>query len=309
MTHINLKGCLLTFLPVLILTGLSSAAYAGKGELLSLYTSLKPVLEKNVYGLPIYINSRDENNIMTGTIYGVINHPYTLLEKSILPAKNWCDIAPQHLNIKACTYQAVNSQCQLTFYSGRKFYEKADDVYQLTYTFSKIKQHQNFFHIQLTATDGPAGTSQYQLDFKAIPIDSHRSFVYFNYSYHYNFITSMGMGTYLATLGSGKIGFSVTKNDNTGQFEYIDGVRGIIERNSVRYYLAIQAYLDTVKLSNNKRFDTRIHTWFDLTERFHHQLHEMDKSDYLSYKKREHQDQIRLQDMIKMDKKQISFCQ
>ena len=276
----------------------TSNAYAGMQELLAVYTQLKPSLDNNVYGIPVYIHSKDENNTMTGVIYGVIHHPFEKVSQSISSISNWCEIAPLHLNIKACTYRQINNQCLLNFYTGRKFYEKADDVDQLSYRFAINEQGKNFTHISLSADEGPAGTSQYRLHVKVIPLDKSRSFIYFSYSYQYNFITSMGMGTYLATLGSGKVGFSVTGTDKEGKPVYIGGVRGIIERNSVRYYLAIQSYLDTIHLKSVDRFVARINTWFDLTEKHHLQLYELDKQDYLQYKQQERKDQLRLQQQI-----------
>ncbi len=273
----------------------TTEAHSGKQELLAIYTQLKPMLEKNVYGIPVYVHSKDENDTMTGVIYGVLHHPIEAVKRSLGSAANWCEIAPQHLNIKACTYQSVKNFCQLTFYSGRKYYEKADDVYQLGYRFEINEQSKNFIHIGLSANDGPVGTSHYHLNVKAIPIDKSNSFIYFSYSYQYNFISSMGMGTYLATLGSGKVGFSVTDQNEQGKPVYINGVRGIIERNAVRYYLAIQSYLDTRHIPSDKQFNARINKWFDLTEKHHLQLYEMSKKDYLEYKQQERSDQLRLQ--------------
>jgi len=264
-------------------------------ELHNVYAQIKPVLEKNAYGIPVYINSRDENDTMTGVIYGVIHHPFDVLSQTLRTPANWCDIAPQHLNIKACTYQPIKDYCQLTFYSGRKFYEKADDVYQLAYQFDINEQDKDFIHISLSSEEGPVGTSHYRLNVKAIPLGKSSSFIYFSYSYQYNFITSMGMGIYLATLGSGKVGFSITGKDKKGNSIYVDGVRGIIERNSVRYYLAIQSYLDTLHIKPKDRFTARIDKWFDLTEQHHLQLHEMDKKEYLEHKQLERKDQQRLQ--------------
>lgn len=283
-------------------------AYAGKQDLLAIYTQLKPVLEKNAYGIPVYINSKDENNTMTGVIYGVLHHPFEAVSRAVRSAVNWCEIAPQHLNIKACTYQAIKGYCQLTFYSGRKFYERADDVDQLAYRFDINEQSKDFIHISLSADEGPAGTSHYRLDVKAIELDKTSSFIYFSYSYQYNFITSMGMGTYLATLGRGKVGFSITGKDKKGNPVYVDGVRGIIERNSVRYYLAIQSYLDTLHIKPEDRFTARITKWFDLTEQHHLQLHEMDKKEYLEYKQLEHQDQLRLQQLASQNAMTENSC-
>lgn len=287
---------------------LCSPVFADKNSLLAIYTQLKPTLYNNPYGIPVYISSSDENNTMTGNIYGILNYPFNQLSGAVRPAANWCDIAPQHLNIKACTFNVADNQCHLTFYSGRKFYEKADDVYQLTYLFKLAKQKTDYIHIQLSADEGPAGTSDYRLNIKAIPLDSKRSFIHFSYAYQYNFLTSMGMSTYLATLGRGKTGFSILGKDTQNKPVYISGVRGIIERNSVRYYLAIKSFLETMQLSPEKRFSARISRWFDLTEQYQQQLYEMDKKEYLKYKEQERLDQQRLQQNIKLTDAEIRLC-
>lgn len=309
---ISAKSCRPPYLTLLFilasLTLHSNPAQAGHNELRDIYTQIKPALDNNAYGIPVYVNSRDENNTMTGVIYGVIHHPFETVSQSVQSAANWCAIAPQHLNIKACTYQQIKNHCQLTFYSGRKFYEKADDVDQLAYRFNINEQTKNFIHISLTADDGPAGTSHYRLYVKAIPLDKTSSFIYFSYSYQYNFITSIGMGTYLATLGRGKVGFSITGKDEKGNPVYVDGVRGIIERNSVRYYLAIQSYLDTLHIKPEDRFTARITKWFDLTEQHHLQLHEMGKKEYLGYKQLEHKDQLRLQQLASQNAMTENSC-
>ena len=262
------------------------------------YIQLKPKLEQNVYGIPVYIESNDDDNMMQGKVYGIIHHPFKKIRDTLLAPGNWCEITPQHFNIKACTYLPRDGFCELTFYTGRKYYEAPDDVYQLVYRFTKTKDEENYFRINLTAEKGPLGTADYQIEVEAVPLEGNRTFIYFSYSYKYNFLTSLGMNTYLATLGSGKIGFSVIGDDEQGKPVYIDGIRGIIERNAIRYYLAIQSYLDTLDTQPSKQFYERINKWFDLTEKYHQQLYEMDKKDYIKYKQQERKDQARLQENV-----------
>jgi hypothetical protein len=107
------------------------------------------------------------------------------------------------------------------------------------------------------------------------------------------------MKTYLATFGAKKIGFSIKERDKNNNPVYVGGVQGVIERNAMRYYFAIQSYLNTQKIKEATRFESRISKWFDLTEQYHKQLYELDKSDYLKYKKMERKDQLRLQKAIK----------
>ena len=64
------------------------------------------------------------------------------------------------------------------------------------------------------------------------------------------------------------------------------GVRGVVERNTMRYYLAIDAYLDAPGPQGREK---RLGEWFDDTERYARQLHEMDRDDYLAMKRSEFQ--------------------
>jgi hypothetical protein len=282
----------------LTLALIANQVYASKAKLLETYQVIQPELEHNVYGLPIFINSNDANKTMVGEVYGTLAYPFKQLKDTLSNPANWCEIIPQHLNIKACTYQHKNGYCEITFYTGRKFYEKADDVYQIQYQYTLLNRTDDHFYINFSAATGPLGTKDYKIEVEAIPLTGNSTFIRFSYAYKFNYLTEFGMNTYLATLGSDKVGFTMTGKDEHEQPVYIDGIRGIIERNSVRYYLAIQSFLETQQLPEEARFAARINKWFDLTEKYHHQLYEMEKQDYLEYKQMERVDQLRLQASI-----------
>ena len=105
----------------------------------------------------------------------------------------------------------------------------------------------------------------------------------------------MALAGYFATRGSGKVGFSVVGEDGSGDPVYVDGLRGLVERNAVRYQLAIEAYLDTMRAPEEQRFERRISRWFDLTRPHRRQLFEIEEHEYIANKRREHSDQLRLQ--------------
>jgi hypothetical protein len=68
-------------------------------------------------------------------------------------------------------------------------------------------------------------------------------------------------------------------------------VRGMVERNTMRYYLAIEAYLGGLSAPPAQQLDKRLQAWFDATEKYPRQLHELDRSDYLDMKRREYRRQ------------------
>jgi hypothetical protein len=80
-----------------------------------------------------------------------------------------------------------------------------------------------------------------------------------------------------------------------------------VERNAVRYYLALQAFLETQQLQPDLRFAAAAELWYDLTEQFHDQLYEMDRADYLDIKRRERIQQLRLQQMTKGKQEKTSL--
>jgi hypothetical protein len=276
----------------------STVSQADSAQLNLAYQARKAELANNDYGIPISIISSNKQHTMRGEVYGIIEHAYPQVKQALLSPSAWCDIVQQHLNIKVCTDARIKSHCQLTIYSGRKFYQKAEDVYQLHYRFSVTHNEPAYFQVLLTAKKGPMGTRNYRIEIEAKPINQQQTFLHFNYTYGYNFMTSLGMKVYLATLGSGKVGFSRTGRDKQGRAVFVHGVRGIIERNTVRYFFAIQSYLDSLAMPAEQRTLARYKFWFDLTERFPRQLHELDKKDYLAYKQREHADQLRLQQQV-----------
>jgi hypothetical protein len=107
-----------------------------------------------------------------------------------------------------------------------------------------------------------------------------------SYAYGYGFTARVAMQTYLATLGRDKVGFSVVDHKD-GKPVYIGGVLGLLERNTMRYYLAIDAYLGAYSLPPAEQAEKRIRDWYASTERYARQLHEMDQSDYLDMKRKE----------------------
>ena len=107
-----------------------------------------------------------------------------------------------------------------------------------------------------------------------------------SYAYGYGFAAKIAMQTYLSTLGSAKVGFTILDRKD-GKPVYQAGVLGLLERNTMRYYLAIDAYLSAYSLPAGEQFEKRIREWYASTERYAAQLHEMEQNEYLDMKRKE----------------------
>jgi hypothetical protein len=183
----------------------------------------------------------------------------------------------------------------LTFYIGRKVYQSPEDARQVLYRYRIVDQQKGYLDIMLHADTGPFGTKDHRMRFEALPLNGGRTFVHVSYAYSDSAALRLAAKVYFATLGRSKVGFTVTGTDSSGKPVYIGGPRGSIERNAVRYYFAIQTFMNAARYPDETRFSMRINQWYDLTTRFRRQLFELDEKDYLRYKTAEHKNQETLQ--------------
>ncbi|MCK5335762.1 MAG: hypothetical protein KAQ67_06355 [Gammaproteobacteria bacterium] len=278
----------------LILNNAVLANELAQADLLKKYHAIKNnqvvLLQNNL----IHIQSDVTDERLSADVYAVKSYAFDNLVKKLSRSENWCQFVTLHLNIKACVYQR-QTDTFLSFYAGRKFYEPAENAFELKYLFKIKEKKDNYFKLSLSAESGPFSTSDYLIEVELVKFDND-TLIHFSLAYNSSFSSRLGARAYLATIGSDKKGFSQTINAE-GKKEYIKGVEGIIERNVMRYFLALNAYLDTVNGADNM-----MSVWFDETEKYYDQLHELDKADYIRDKKLEFQQQAVMQERVNLHK-------
>ncbi|HET6418767.1 MAG TPA: hypothetical protein VFG19_01335 [Geobacteraceae bacterium] len=267
----------------------------GERALVGRYPAIKAGLEKNQFGIPIYLESKEEAGSSQVEIYSILDYPFAIVRDSLQSPANWCDINSLLINVKACTCRRIDSQWLLSLYSGRKYYQPPRDAFKLDFRFQVAAQREGYLCIALSAKDGPFFTRDYRIKLEAAPLDGTRTLVHFSYAFSYGKMARMAINSYFATIGRDKKGFTVIATGKYGEPVYQGGIRGAVERNAVRYYLALETYMDTLKFHGEQGFEKRISRWYDLTGRFPRQLYEIDKGEYLANKRREHQNQLLLQ--------------
>jgi hypothetical protein len=132
----------------------------------------------------------------------------------------------------------------------------------------------DYLDVRLAAPNGPLGTTDYHIQLEAAPLDRRHTILHLTYSHEYGPQARLAMRLYLGTLGRGKVGFTVVGSERDGKPVYVGGFRGAEERNVMRYYLAIEAYLESLSVPPRERFEKRLQTWFAFSERYSPQLHE-----------------------------------
>jgi hypothetical protein len=269
---------------VLGLAAMGAHAYVGPSGLQAKYQALSEQLRHNSYHRALYIESSENGDQLNGDVYAVLDHPFATVSNALKNPADWCDIMLLPFNTKACNATGTGQGAMLHVRIGRKSDQPAQDAYPLDFSWQPVAVKSDYFESRLTAQTGPIGTRDYRIAVSAVPLDGNRTFMHLSYSYGYGLAGRMAMQGYLATAGANKVGFSSTGKDGNGQPIYIGGVRGAIERNAMRYYLAIDAHLASLKAPPEQQLDKRIQTWFDSTERYARQLHEMDRGTYVAMK-------------------------
>ena len=273
-------------LAVVCLLGLMTLnALAGSGELRAKYGELREQLRNNGFHRHLHIDSSQEGDTLRGDVYAVLDHPFKEVSGALRDPADWCNILILPFNTKYCHAVGSEGAANLLVRIGRKSDQPVQDAYRLEFALRPMAASADYFESRLNASSGPMGTRDYRIIVAAVPLDAGRTFMHLSYSYRFGFAGRLAMQGYLATAGADKVGFTVTGRDANGQPAYIGGVRGAIERNVMRYYLAIDAHLASLSAPPEQRLEKRIATWFDETERYPRQLHEMDRASYIAMKR------------------------
>jgi hypothetical protein len=273
---------------------LCSAAPAQADDAASLrarYAALQPQLADNPFRRPLHLESRQQAGTLKGDIYAVIEQPYAVVGPALQGAAQWCEILILHINVKRCRASDTNAGATLRVHLGRKFDQPLDDAYPVQFSYRVSAARPDFLQVVLHAGKGPMGTSDYRIVLEAVALDAQRSFVHLAYSHAYGMTARVAMRGYLATLARDKVGFSVTDARARGRDRYIGGIRGVVERNTMRYYLAVEAYLGALSVPPEARLEKRLNDWHSAVERYPLQLHELERGEYLAMKRKEIQRQ------------------
>jgi len=237
-------------------------------------------------GQPVYLQSRESASHLDGEVWARIDYPLEELRNTLSRADQWCEIMILHLNVKYCRSAREAGTDVLHVGLGRKTFQPLDDAHWLRFTFHAGDSTPDLLRIELRAPKGPLSTSDYSLVLEAASLSAGSSVLHFDYGYNYGAMGRLAMQSYLVTIGRDKVGFSISEPATDQEPAYVSGMRGVLERNVMRYFLAIRAYLAGPR-NVESPMTARLQLWFDATERYPRQLHEIERAEYLDMKARE----------------------
>ena len=264
----------------------SAVACADAEALQARGAALRQDLAQNAFQRPLHLASTESSERVKGEAVGLVRQPFSAAA-TLAGAASWCDLLTLHLNTKQCRSSGTEGNTMLHLVIGKKFDQPVEDAYRVNFRYTVVASTPAYLHVTLDAAEGPLGTRDYRIALEATPALDGQTLIRLSYSYGYGIVGKLAMQSYLGTIARDKVGFTVTGKDTAGRDKYIGGMRALVERNTMRYYLALEAYLAASPLPSAARTEKSLHDWFAACERFPRQLHEMERNEYLAMKRRE----------------------
>jgi hypothetical protein len=247
---------------------------------------MKEAMARSGFKSPINLTSAETGNGgVQGDIYAEVAWPFETVSRALAEPSRWCEVMMPHINTKRCRVTGSAASPMLALSIVRKYDQPLDKAFELEFGWRVVARTADYFEVVLGAAKGPLGTGNYRILFEASPQANGGTFLHFSYSYDSNMLARMATQVYLATFGAGKTGFTVIGQRPDGQPEYIRGMRGLVERNAMRYFVAIDAWFEAASAPAAAQYDKRLQSWFAGIEKYPLQLHEIDRDSYLAVKR------------------------
>ena len=252
------------------------------------YVALSEQLEQSPILQGLYLESSESARASRGDLYAVVDYPFAMVSDAFTNPDNWCEALILHLNIKYCRADAEGERTVLSVAIGKKTEQPLSETHRVKFGYNVMLSGTEYMAVKLDASKGPLGTRNYHVALELIALEGDQSFLHIEYSYSDSLIARLATRLYFATIGSAKVGFTKVGGENGEPPHLVGGVRGALERNTMRYYLALEAFLSKVATPGPQRFEESLERWYAATERYALQLHEIDRDDYITMKRNEY---------------------
>jgi hypothetical protein len=280
-----LRACLPALFCFTCISGNAEAQDAG--SLRARHAALHEQLANNPFGRSLHVESTASGAAHNGEIYAVLEQPYEVVTPALARAAHWCDILTLQVNVKRCHASDDGAGKTLAAFITRKPRDPLDSAYRVDFRYDLAMASADYLRVALSARSGPVGTRDYRIVVEAASLDSRRTFMHMSYAYTLGWMARFAMDLYLAGAGRDKFGFSVVDRLPDGRPVYVDGVRGVVERGAMRYYLAVEAYVESLAAPPAQRLEARLRRWYAATERYPQLREAVGPGEYLEIKRKQ----------------------
>ncbi len=257
----------------------AESAGAGSARALRDRYAERKVDDASPFGIPLQLVSSQGDGALSGEIDSRLDHRFADVREALRSPQRWCEIMILHPNVKGCrTLAGADDAGKVEVKLGRA-------EHAVTFDFRIAAQSDDYLDVRLAAPRGPAGTTDYRIRVEATPLDADRTLLHLAYSHGFGMQSKLAMDAYFNTFGRDKVGFTVAGRDALGRPRYVSDLRGGIERNAMRYYLAIRSYVEVLRQPAGTRLEQGLRKFIVYTERWPLQLRE--EPDFLEVKRRD----------------------
>ena len=248
------------------------------------YAALAQALEQSPIQPGLHVESVESSIAPRGDAYAVVHYPFATVALAFAEPQNWCESLILHLNVQYCRASIRQGQPLLSAAVGKKTNQSLEDTHRINFNYRVVTSSPDYLRVELTAAEGPLGTGNYLIALELMALEEQSAFIHIRYSYTQGYLARVATSVYFATRGRDKVGFTRIQDGNDPP-QLVRGIRGAVERNTMRYYLAFDAYLHALESPAPQRFEQSIERWFAGTERFARQLYEVKHDDYITMKR------------------------
>ncbi|MDO9404865.1 MAG: hypothetical protein Q7T87_12605 [Polaromonas sp.] len=230
---------------------------------------------------PFAIQSVESADGLGGKVEALSDFPFATVKEMLDNPEKWCEVMLLHLNNQSCQVDAQDQVPRIHLQIMRKGGRVSERTYPLQLEWTLRESARDRFEVALTAAEGPLGTRDYRISLVARPAGKDQTMIGLSYSSKLTPSAHLALRAYLGTVAAKKFGFTQLPAAD-GKRRFISGMRGLAERTAVRYYLAVEASLQASRELPAFRTQKRFELWFDSTEQYRLQLHEIDRDVYLA---------------------------
>ena len=272
---------------VLVAAPVQAGALQGAQALQARHAALSDALAHSPFGRPLLLQASAAPDQPSGDVDAVLDQPFAAVAPALQPPGHWCDILLLQTNVKRCRPEGSGAGQRLEVAVARRYTDRPEQAEAVRFRYTVQAAQPGYLSVSLAADDGPVGTHHYRLAFEAVPLGDRQTFVHLSYRYEPGLLARVATRAYLAGAGRDKVGFGITGHDAEGRPIHVRGIQGVAERNTMRYFLAIEAFLATLGAPPAERLERRLEHFHAALERYPAQLHETTLAEYLAMKRRE----------------------
>lgn len=228
-------------------------------------------------GGPLHLQSQERDGFVQGHIHAVLEQPFAVARAALSEPPAWCALLLLASNVKACESRVTETAARLDLKVAATVRQTADEASLLGFQWRITVSDPDYLRIEMRAEEGPAGTRNYRLYAQLVELDRTRSLLRLSYEFAYSRTGGVAIRLYLATVARAKVGFTMEDG------QPIRGLRGLVERNTMRYYIALSTYVEAQAAS--QPLEKALRNWYASAEKYPSQLHELTREEYLTMKR------------------------